>query len=120
MMERARLLELARWLSLRAEDPDYLPADDRVKLSDSSQAIRDSLADDETPALLMNNNLTIQLTSAIAHLLEYIDTSQPEDMFAAMSLIDSAGLQAWARENAVLLPHRRDDMPQADRFKRRD
>ena len=67
----------------------------------------------------LNNNLAIQLTSVICHLLEHIDTGQPEDYHAAMSLVDSTGLQVWARENKVLLPLRRDGIQQADRFKQR-
>ena len=59
----------------------------------------------------------IMLACAVAHLLEHIDTGEPMDYGAAMSLIHSSGLAEWAEKNSVLLPLRRDGKPQAGRLK---
>lgn len=56
------------------------------------------------------------LASAIAHLLEYIDTGETLDYGAAMSALHSSGLPEWAASNAVLMPLRRDGKSQAERM----
>lgn len=58
----------------------------------------------------------IMLASAIAHLLEYSDTSQSEDYAAAMSNLRGSGIVEWAEQNDVLLPVRRDGVPQFERM----
>jgi hypothetical protein len=60
--------------------------------------------------------MDLKLASAIAHLLEHIDTGEAFDYATAMSLIHSSGLADWASKNAVLLPLRRDGKPQYERF----
>jgi hypothetical protein len=59
---------------------------------------------------------TFLLACVIAHLLEHIDTNEVLDYGAAMSNLQASGLIEWARQNAVMLPLRRDGKPQADRM----
>lgn len=63
---------------------------------------------------------SVILGSAIAHLLEYVDTGHPFDRIAAMDLIGAYGLDIFAEAHPELLPTRRDGISQADRFRRRD
>jgi len=64
----------------------------------------------------MTDNEKIMVASCIAHLLEHIDTGESFDYDAAMSTLQASGLVQWAEDNAVLLPMRRDDQDQAERF----
>lgn len=64
----------------------------------------------------MSNRERLLAAATIAHLLEYIDTKEELDYRAAMSVLGQSGLIEWIRENPILLPLRRDNYPQADRF----
>lgn len=54
----------------------------------------------------------IKFGSIIAHLLEFFDTGEAMDLGTAMSSLHLSGLPAFAEENAVLLPMRRDSKAQ--------
>ena len=58
----------------------------------------------------------ILVAATIAHLLEFIDNGEPLDREAAKSTLKQSGLADWVKENAVLLPLRRDDQEQWKRF----
>ena len=64
-----------------------------------------------------NNALMLGVGSAIAHLLEYIDTGEGADLAAAMSAINTdEELMRFAESYPVLLPVRRDGKRQHDRM----
>lgn len=65
----------------------------------------------------MSETEKILLAATIAHLLEHIDTGEPLDYRAAISTLRQSGLVEWAENNAVMIPLRRDNQPQAERFK---
>ena len=46
--------------------------------------------------------------SAIVHLKEFIDTGEPEDLYAADGLINGVEMRGWIDDNEILLPLRRD------------
>jgi hypothetical protein len=50
----------------------------------------------------------IAACSALAHYQEYADTHHSLDRIAAESALDSPALRRWLKENAVLIPLRRD------------
>ena len=64
----------------------------------------------------MTETQQLMAASCIAHLLEHIDTGEVLDYGAAMSNLHASGLVAWAEDNAVMLPVRRDGKDQAERF----
>ncbi len=63
-----------------------------------------------------DNALLIGPASAIAHLLEYIDTGEGADLAAAMSALNTSDVVAFANTYPVLLPVRRDGKTQHARM----
>jgi len=68
----------------------------------------------------MDTKEKILAAATIAHLLEFIDTGEQLDYRAALSTLQQSGLIAWASDNAVMLPLRRDFQPQGERFSKND
>lgn len=56
------------------------------------------------------------VAATIAHLLEHLDDGSPVDREAAKSTLRQSGLAQWVKENAVMLPLRRDGQEQWKRF----
>jgi hypothetical protein len=58
-------------------------------------------------------NIEISMASAIVHLLEYIETGHPSDLFAARGALSLPDVEARFNEmqKAALLPLRRDGKP---------
>ncbi len=64
----------------------------------------------------MDTKEKILATATIAHLLEFIDTGEQLDYRAALSTLQQSGLITWASDNAIMIPLRRDNRSQAERF----
>jgi len=59
---------------------------------------------------MMNDQelMLMKALCAVAHLVEYIDTTEQFDFNSAMSNLNDPMLAQWVCENQVLLPVRRD------------
>ena len=64
----------------------------------------------------MKTQERLLLVATIAHLLEYIDDGEHMDREAAKSTLSLSGIATWVKENAVLIPLRRDGQEQWKRF----
>lgn len=58
----------------------------------------------------------ILAAAVVGHLLEFIDTGEELDLAAAMNCLKQSDLPAFAKENPVMIPLRRDHRSQAQRF----
>lgn len=63
-----------------------------------------------------NELMLMKALSAVAHLIEYIDTESPFDMVAAAACLNDADLANWIGQHDVLLPLRRDGQSQPARL----
>jgi hypothetical protein len=65
---------------------------------------------------MLENTDQLRLVNAVAHFIEHTDTGEATDIHAAMALLDSETLKTWLRENAVLIPLRRDGRSLVERI----
>lgn len=57
---------------------------------------------------MTNDKKICKAMSAVAHLIEYIDTNEPFDLQSAASILNDPEMSGWVKNNSVLMPARRD------------
>jgi hypothetical protein len=113
------LADLERRARLHLRDEQSKPSPDNAliaTLCDTVRCVREYVSSTQRRIGQIEDAVDVKLASAVAHLLEHFDTGEAFDYAAALTLIHTSGLADWARENAVLLPLRRDGVPQHERF----
>ena len=60
----------------------------------------------------MNDAIALKIACALCHLVEHNDTGELADLLAYNSLLNEPEVKSWIENNQIMLPLRRDGLPQ--------